>query len=496
LVDQVYHFPRGRGIGGSSLLNFMIFSRGVKEDYDRWAEMGNIGWSYDEVLPILKRLENCTIHWQDTPYRGHHGPIYVEDPYVSTSGHVFVKAAIKAGYKYVDYNGRTNRGVSYIQATTKKGLRCSGEKCYIRPIRCRKNLTIRTNSYVTKVLIKHDKAYGVEYSLNGRSYRAYAKKEVILSAGAIQSPQILLPSGIGPTEQLSSFGIKTIKDLPVGQKLYDHPIYYGLGFTFNQSIVFPVGNARDDQAFIDLYNKGTGLLHSTGTAEGLLFNKSSFADTSRTDTEVIYVSSSYTIGLNLTLAGLIRLTQETYDNTFKSYEGLPAAMCGPVLLHPKSHGRLELRSANPFDHPKIYSGYFTDPEGTDIKTMIAGIRETIRVMQSPPFVDYGVQVMDTPVYGCGDIEYDTDEYWECAIRHITSTLFHPTTTCKMGPRDAPDTVVDYKLRVHGIKNLRVADTSIIPTTMTGHMNVPAFLVGEKLADLLKEEYLVRCHPVE
>ncbi|KAI4454890.1 glucose-methanol-choline gmc oxidoreductase [Holotrichia oblita] len=187
--NQRMALARGKGLGGSSLLNNMIFSRGTREDYDKWAELGNPGWSYRDVLPFFQKLENCTLEYRDEIYRGHQGPIQVEEPYITIADEVFIEAAEEMGYTYIDYNGKDNKGVSYTQATTKKGLRCSGERCYIKPIKNRQNLTIRLKSHVTKILIKQNIAYGVEFFKNGRIYTAYANKEVILSAGVFNSPK-------------------------------------------------------------------------------------------------------------------------------------------------------------------------------------------------------------------------------------------------------------------------------------------------------------------
>ncbi|GJQ78175.1 hypothetical protein Trydic_g2506 [Trypoxylus dichotomus] len=489
LVDQRLHFPRGKGLGGSSLINYMVATRGVKEDYDKWASLGNPGWSYRDVFPIFKRMENCTLYFKDDVYRGHHGPIQVAEPYITTSGEAFAAAAQNAGYRYVDYNGKTNKGVSFIQSNLKNGLRCSGERCYIKPIKNIPNLTIRLDSHVTKILISHDTAYGVEYYKNGRAYIAYAQKEVILSAGAIGSPHILLLSGIGPAEQLLKFGIRPIRDLPVGQKLLDHPAYYNLGFTFNQPISFNNTDALEDRRFTQLFNEGTGPLTNIGTVEDILFTATTLAASKVTDIELLYTSASFSTNRANGFAGLTRVNDKTYDYTFKPYEGQYSGDCGVILLHQKSFGRIELRSADPFVHPKIYSGYFSDPGNDDVKVVIAGIREANRIMRMPPFDRYGIKPMDRPVYGCQHLRYDSDVYWECAIRHLASTVFHQTTTCKMGPPNDPEAVVDSRLRVYGIKDLRVVDTSIIPITLSAHTNIPAFMVGEKSADIIKEDHL-------
>ncbi|GJQ78176.1 hypothetical protein Trydic_g2507 [Trypoxylus dichotomus] len=486
---QKISYPRGKGLGGSSLINYMVFTRGAKLDYDKWANLGNPGWSYNDLLPIFERLENCTVAYQDRSYRGHKGPVYASTPDIAKSGTVFLDAAENAGYQHVDYNGKTNKGVSLLQANIKRGLRCSGERCYIKPIKNRRNLTIRLHSHVTKILIKNNTAYGVEFCKNGRRYTAYSSKEVVLSAGAISSPQILLLSGIGPTEQLQKFGIKPIHELPVGQTMLDHPGYFGLGFTFNDSIDIDFTDALNDKRFKQLYNEGTGVLTSAAAANDILFTTTpNETDKSNTDIEIFYLATHFSASRRSGMAGIIHVTDVLYNYTYKPYEGQHVGNPAILLLHPKSKGRVELRSANPFVHPKIYPGFFTDPGNEDIKTLIAGIREAKRIMQAPPFDKYDAKEIDKPVYGCQDHTYDSDDYWECALRHLASSVFHLTTTCKMGPANDPEAVVDNNLRVHGINNLRVVDASVIPVSPTGHTNVPAFMVGEKGADIIKTYY--------
>ncbi|KAI4454891.1 glucose-methanol-choline gmc oxidoreductase [Holotrichia oblita] len=269
--------------------------------------------------------------------------------------------------------------------------------------------------------------------------------------------------------------------------MYDHPVFYGLPFSFNQSIVYNSSEALEDEAFIELYNQAKGPLRSLGGAGSLLFARSGLAPNELTNIEFLYLSS-YVLSDND--GTRLQLTKETYENSIKLYTNRFLSTCFILLLHQESYGRVELRSANPFVQPKIYQGFFTDPQGKDIKAMISGIREAIELMLSPPFQKYGVELVGNPIFGCQNYEYDSDEYWECALRHLTSTGYHQIGTCKMGPESDPEAVVDHRLRVHGIKDLRVVDTSIIPVTLTGHTNVPAFMIGEKAADMIKRDYLI------
>ncbi|KAI4454915.1 glucose-methanol-choline gmc oxidoreductase [Holotrichia oblita] len=489
LEDQKMYWPRGKILGGSSQLNFMVYSRGAKEDYDRWANMGNPGWSYEDLLPFFKKLETCKLNHADWEVRGTEGPISVEDSFRSKVADVFIEAGKHAGYQYLDYNGQNHLGVSYVQATTSKGFRCSGERCYIRPIKNRKNLTIRLHSKVTKLLIKNKTAYGVEFEKNGRIYKANTRREIILSGGVINSAQILLLSGIGPKNQLSKFGIETIQDLPVGQKLYDHPAFVGLGYTTDANLIPDWKEALEDAAFIELYNNGSGILTSIVQAESLAFAKTALSQDSIADVEIILFSTHFCENFDIGLAKNVHISREIYEEICPMYEGMPKFFIGVFLLYPESYGYLELASPSYTDPPKIYPEFFTDCEGKDVKTIITGIREAMRIVGSPPFEKYGTKLMDKPLSGCKDFVFDSDDYWECALRHLGVSVYHHSTTCKMGPASDPESVVDNRLRVYGIKGLRVADIGIMPFQIAGHTNIPAFMIGEKAAHMIKEENL-------
>lgn len=350
-------------------------------------------------------------------------------------------------------------------------------------------MTIRLNSFVTKILIQNKEARGVEFEWGDTTYKAYATKEVIISAGTVNSPQILLLSGIGPKEQLSNFGITPIIDLPVGQKIYDHQNYGGLGFAltksqrkvYNDTEIFKAENLEE------LYNKGTGILTSVNKVEALAFGRTGLTDGDIPDFEIILMLSHFCQEPGF--KKISNLSIKIYESACEPYKDVQSITPVISLLHPESYGHLELASASPRTHPKIYPRYFTDSEGKDMKTMIKAIRKTMKIFLSAPFQKYGVEFIEMSPPGCKDYEKDSDQYWECSVRHLTSTMFHPTTSCKMGPANDAEAVVDNKLRVYGVKKLRVVDASVIPVQLTGHTNVPVMLVGEKAADLIKEEYL-------
>ncbi|XP_044261103.1 glucose dehydrogenase [FAD, quinone]-like [Tribolium madens] len=493
LKDQRMAWPRGRGLGGSTLINYMIHVRGNRRDYNRWAKMGNPGWSYRDIFQYFLKSEDFLVKKQDPGYHTTGGYLGVQDvPYRTPSAHAFVQAAQEAGHKFVDYNGKRQMGVSYVHATTRNGKRSSAEEAFLRPIKHRQNLKISTKSRVTKVLIDPQtrQAHGVEYIKNRKYHKAIASKEVILSAGAFNSPQILMLSGIGPQKHLQELGIPVLEDLPVGQKMYDHITFLGLVFQVNESIVSDQKLLETPESFLKLVLNGSGPLTTLGGVEALLYFKTNVSKDPAPypDMELIFISGSMNTDLGKFYRKTFRITDEVYNTVWKPLEHKYTFSVLPMLVHPKSYGHLELKSSNPFHWPRFYGNYFTDPDNTDIKTFIAAIREVQRLSKMPTWQKYGIRQVTTKIPGCQNWVFDSDDYWECALRHVTTTLHHQVATCKMGPRNDPEAVVDPELKVYGVRGLRVADTSVIPIPLTAHTNVPAFMIGEKASDLIKETW--------
>lgn len=487
------HWPRGKVLGGTSVINYMIHVRGNSHDYDKWEALGNPGWSYKEVLPYFLKMEDSNVKVHDSGYHRTGGYLSIQDiPFRSESSHAFVRAAEGIGYKYVDYNGESQMGVSYIQGTLRNGSRCSAEKSYLRPAKHRSNLKISTKSRAVQVLIDPDTkiAYGVKYIKNRRYRIARASKEVILSAGAFNSPQLLMLSGIGPKKHLEELEIPVLKDLPVGQKLYDHITFLGLMFTVNESIVFQQSSVEDPGNVLKFLFEGVGPLTTLGAVEAIAYIKTNATKYvgNYPDMELLFIGGGLQSDKGKFYRSMFRVNDEVYNKLWKPLENKFAWSVFPMLLHPKSYGYLKLKSKNPWHWPKFYGNYMTDRHNADMKTMIAAIREVQKIAKSPAFQKYGCEQVSTPVPGCESHQYDSDAYWECAIRHITATLHHQIATCKMGPPSDQEAIVDNKLRVYGIKSLRVADTSIIPITLAAHTNTPSYMVGEKAADLIKEEW--------
>ncbi|GJQ78182.1 hypothetical protein Trydic_g2512 [Trypoxylus dichotomus] len=497
LTDRRMSWPRGKVLGGTSVINFMIHIRGNRLDYDRWAQNGNPGWSYDEVLPYFKKSEDFLVRIQDPGYHNKRGYLGVQDVSLKTeSSNAFVKAMEEFGYKYVDYNGKDQMGVSYVHATNRNSKRASAYNAFLVPILHRRNLKIYTKSRVTKILIDEatKSAYGVSFIKNQKTFTARASKEVIISAGALNSPQLLMLSGIGPRTHLEELGISVLQDLPVGQKLYDHLTFFGLIFTVNSSITFEYEKLFQLSTMLEYVIFRRGLLASLSGVEALGIvktNASDDPDPTYPDVEFIFVGGGLHTDRGELYRKTFRVSDESYDKVWKPLEGRQAFSILPMPYHPKSYGHIKLKSKNPYQWPRFYGNYFTDPDNSDVKTFIAAIRLAQEIIKMPAFQKYDAKIWDVKAAGCEEFEFNTDDYWECALRHLSATLHHQVSTCRMGPPRDFEAVVNHELKVYNINNLRVADTSIIPFPISAHTNVPAFMIGEKAADIIKQAWGMR-----
>lgn len=485
-------WPRGRVMGGSSVLNYMIYTRGNRQDYDNWAKLGNTGWSFDDVLPYFKKLEDSKVPNSSPEYAGKGGPLTISEvKWKSEVAKAFVEGAQQLGIPKVDYNGPTQIGVSYLQTTTKDGRRASSNVAYLYPIKNRKNLFVRKLSQVTKILIDKDTktAKGVQFYSNGRYSTVRARKEVIVSAGAINSPQLLMLSGVGPADHLIDMNIKPIVDLPVGFNLMDHTAPGALTFTTNMSTLsFTKISPNDFSEYIS--GHGNGPLASTGGCESLAFlNLEDPKNDPNGWPDIELLQTDGSVHSASVMKQIFGLKTKLYNKMFGNMEarGENAFMIYPMVLRPKSRGRIMLKSTNPLVYPLIYSNYFTDPY--DIKVSIAGIKKTIELVNTPAFKRINAKLYKAPIPACKHHGFGTDAYWECHTRFFTFTIYHYSGTCKMGPDNDKTAVVDPRLRVRGITGLRVVDASILPEIMAGHPNSGVYMIAEKAADMIKEDWI-------
>lgn len=453
-------WPRGRTLGGSSSSNAMCYMRGHPSDYDAWAKLGNHGWSFRDVLPYFKRSQHQ--ERGASALHGTGGPLNVADirsPNVLTRA--FIQAGVQTGIPHnEDFNGVDQEGVGLFQVTQKDGRRWSTAAGYLNMARGRPNLTIITDAHARRVLFKGKTAVGVEYQRNGRIEQAHARREVILSAGAIQSPQLLMLSGIGDGNHLHEKGIPAIAHLPgVGKNLQDHldvivvhactePVSMG---------VTPRNLIRGAWELVRYFTRRKGMFTSNG-AEGCAFARST------PDEPVPDLQFHFTP---------LRLSRHGLDLRFFFGDGYSLHVCN---LRPKSRGEIRLASADPLAKPEITANYLSHPE--DMEHMVRGVRLARKILAAPAFNRYrGREIVP-------DMRCETDREIQRFVRKHAETIYHPVGTCKMGNDEMA--VVDADLRVHGVQGLRVVDASIMPLLVGGNTNAPTVMIAEKASDMIRQ----------
>jgi choline dehydrogenase len=447
------YIPRGRGLGGSSSMNAMLYVRGRPLDYDLWAGAGCEGWGWDDVRPYFLKAEN-----NERGASEHHavgGPLNVADersPRKLTAR--FLQAAEAAGIPRVpDYNGPEQDGASPAQVTQRNGARFSAADAYLRPNMKRPNLSVLTGATVVGVELEGDRAVGVRVAgRRGRERVVRADREVVLSAGAIGSPQLLMLSGIGPADHLRASGVTVRHDLPgVGENLQDHPYVTCI---WEASVPESLYGADKPKPMLEWILRRSGPLTST-VAEAFAFVRTR-PGLPAADIQYHFAPAYFA------------------DNGFEEFDG-HAFTFGPVLVSPKSRGTIRLRSADPADKPRITTNSLAEPE--DLASLVAGIRLAREIVTKEPLA----QAARREIYPGPGVDDDAD--LEADVRRRLDLLYHPVGTCRMGSDDGA--VVDSRLRVRGIDGLRVVDASIMPLIPGGNTNAPTIMVAEKAADLIK-----------
>ena len=477
LKDNRGFWPRGKVLGGSCMLNGMQYTRGSRFEYDEWARNGCTGWSYKDVLPYFLKSEDIQIEdLKSSKYHSAGGPIAVSGGKTTPLGELYMKAGKEAGFTVRDYNGEEQEGVSYFQATIRNGVRSSTSVEFLGHTADRKNLHIAVNSHVTKVEIEKKRATGVYVIRNHRKSFLRARKEVIVSAGAIGSPQLLMLSGIGPKEHLESHGIDVKADLPVGQNLQDHQVV--LMFTkINSSISLTQNLLENWWTKLQYKLFGSGSLgKSSLDGSGFFYSDETKRGKSYADIQFIFISTLPDINFFNFKDEVVKeqMAKTPNDNGFSTVVS---------ASHPKSKGTITLRSTDPFDYPIIDPQYLTDQR--DIKDFIAALRIWERFIETPTMQSLGAKVEHAKISFCSQHEFRSDAFWECVVRHLAVTEYHHCGTCKMGGKADPTAVVDPQLRVIGIKGLRVVDASVLPNVTTGNINAPIIMVAEKASDMIR-----------
>jgi choline dehydrogenase len=492
IPDGVF-WPRGKMLGGSSSLNGLLYIRGNMKDYDDWYEQGNPGWAYRHVLKYFRRSEkNILTTETDTDefvgFHGENGPMNVDmflafDPIKD----FMVEVAKETGFNLVsDPNAEHQMGFTYAQGTLERGKRVSTAKAFLEPIKDRENLHVIKNAQVTDVIIKRSKARGVNFVIGDKKLKVKAKKDIILSAGAIGSPHILLNSGVGPVKHLIEKDVKVHQNSPVGLNLQDHQIVY-IPLKFHKSTAQPMpeSDQLDDMFQYLMYGIGgyshIGVFDFTGFVHTQ--NKSSTFPDIQFHYLQFRMGEMKRLKKFLDKVGYNSSVKKSIQSVLKDSELL---MVMVVLLKPKSRGRIELKSNDPLEKPLIHGNYLSERE--DIETLIRGVNIMKRMIHSKTAKAHEVEMLRVNLPGCVEIEFDKPGYWECYVKQMTSTVYQPTSTCRMGPSIEKNSVVDARLKVHGVKALRVVDASIMPEIISGGTNAPTIMIAEKAADLIKEDW--------
>ena len=452
LHERRLYWPRGKVVGGSSAINAMIYIRGNRADYDSWRELGNVGWGFAEVLPYFKKSENQERGASE--FHGVGGPVNVADPrYVNPLTRAFLAAAEEIGIaRNSDFNGAEQDGAALYQVTQKNGARWSAADGYLQPARERSNLTVLTGAHATRVLMEGKRAVGVAFLRGGVAEEARADREVILAGGTVNSPQLLMLSGIGPASELKAAGISPMHDLPgVGKNLQDHPMV-SVGYLCTQKI--SLDGAETLGNFLRWLVWKNGPLASNVAEAGLFLRTR--VGLAVPDLQLLFGPAYYRGH------GLVRRKEHCFG-------------FGPTLITPESRGEISLRSTNPLDAPAIRANYLSTD--ADLRTMIAGVRLARRLAHAKSFDQFRGEELHPGAAMTSDAEIA--EF----LRNELETLYHPVGTCKMGVDGLA--VVDAQLRVRGIEGLRVVDASIMPRVPAGNTNAPVMMIAEKASEMIR-----------
>ena len=465
LLDRRMYWPRGKGLGGSSAINGMVYIRGHRQDFDTWRDLGNAGWGFDEVLPYFKRMEHNERGGDH--YRGVGGPLWISDPVIRHPASAdFIESAVRLGVpRTADLNGELHDGVAFMQHNIRNGRRHSAYAAYVAPVRSRSNLVVRTGCFVQKILFEHNQAVGVEVIEGGERRVLRAAREIVLAAGALNSPQTLMLSGIGPAAELQSHGIAQVLESPgVGRNLQDHfYLHTSYRSTPDSSYNANISGLRKYWEGLRYLTTRSGYL-ALGSSQVAAFVKSR-PEESYADLQISFRPMSFTYHGN----GVVEVDRQ------------PSIAASVYRLRPAGSGHVTLRSADPFQQPVFQPEFLTHPD--DVNAVISGLRQIRRILATEPLAS---RVVEEILPGR---QAQTDDELFAYMQVHGNSAHHPSGTCKMG-RDRM-AVVDERLRVRGVERLRVVDASVMPHVTSGNTNAPTMMIAEKGADMIVQDALAR-----
>lgn len=485
-------WPRGKVLGGSSSINAMFYVRGNKLDYDEWAANGNKGWSYEEVLEFFKKSENFSepLTEDNKKYHSKGGYLNVQKTEVTNPFEdIIIKAATEVGIKYLnDVNGANQMGITRSYSTIKDGKRHSTARAFLSTIKDRPNLHVIKNGLVIKILFhpKSNKVSGILIKKEDKEIVVKAKKEVIISAGSINTPHLLLLSGIGPKKHLESFNIEVKADLPVGENLQDHaffPTYFTIPTEQNFNTLPTITTA-----FSEYILTNQGIFSDVNPHRIIAFANSSDPLAVSPEVQFHYLVLPPKMANLVDILGKHGIGEEIWNKFGEINENNFVIVAYNVLLKPKSKGKIMLKSTDPNEHPLIFADYFKDPD--DLNVLIRNAKKYILTLENTEtFKQHGLKLSWLDLDACKGFDKDTEEFLACIAKEMTFSLYHPVGTAKMGPNGDETAVVDPELRVRKIDGLRVIDASIMPSVVRGNTNAPTIMIAEKGASYIKQSWL-------